>query len=82
MGNYNFYVPKPPPKGLAIIKHSKYTKDQEFPKNAFGNGVQVEVIGSTKLLCSRSEAPEVTVSIIKFKNDGRMEVYPSNNIQS
>lgn len=80
MGNFHMRV-DPPVKGeVYTIVDTAYTKEQEFPRQAFGQGTKVKVVGSKKLLASRPDAPPVLVSIVQMPN-GKTDVYPSANLR-
>jgi len=81
MGNHQFKVANNPQRGqICTIVDSSFSAENKFPKNVYGQGAKVKVIGTQDLLCSRPTAPKVTVSIVQF-SDGRQDVYPSNNLK-
>jgi hypothetical protein len=81
MGNYIFRVDNPPQRGsICVIVDSKFTQDQKYPANIYGQGAKVKVIGSKNLLCSRQNAPIITASLVQFE-DGRKDVYLTNNLR-
>ena len=81
MGNHQFRVPALPQRGqICTICDSSFTQDHSFPKNVFGQGVKVKVLGSKNLLCSRPNAQQIPYSIVQFP-DGRTDVYLSNNLK-
>jgi hypothetical protein len=81
MGNFITRIENPPQKGhYSTIVDTQYTIDEKFPKQTFGQGSKVKVLGSKYLLCSNPNAPKVLVSIVQFSN-GMVDVYPSSNIK-
>jgi uncharacterized protein (DUF2141 family) len=80
MGNFLTKIDNPPQKGqICTIINTHYTQEQGYPKNVFGQGSKVKVLGSKNLLCSRPNAHPVTISIIQLPN-GTYDVYPSSNL--
>lgn len=81
MGNFITKNDNPPQKDhYHTIVDTQYTINEQFPKQVFGQGAKVKVIGSKYLLCSNPNAPKVLVSIVQFSN-GMVDVYPSSNIK-
>lgn len=81
MGNFFTKIDNPPQKGqVYTIVDTQYTSSEQFPKQQFGQGSKVKVIGSKYLLCSNPNAPKVMISIVQFTN-GTVDVYPSSNIK-
>ena len=81
MGNFITRVDAPPVRGeVYTIVDTAYTKSQEFPRQVFGQGAKVKIVGSKNLLASRPNAPPVMVSIVQFPN-GKTDVYPSANLR-
>lgn len=81
MGNYQFRVLDPPKRGqICTIVDSPYTIKERIPKTVYGQGSKVKVLGSKDLLCSRSDAPRVTCSLIQLPN-GVIDLYPSNSLR-
>jgi hypothetical protein len=80
MGNYHFKT-EPPPRGqICVIIDTPYTIKEKIPKNVYGTGSKVKVIGSKDLLCSRPDAPKVTCSLVQLAN-GQQDVYFSNSLR-
>jgi hypothetical protein len=81
MGNFITKIDNPPQKGhYHTITDTDYTITEKFPKQMFGQGSKVKVLGSKYLLCSNPNAPKVLVSIVQFSS-GMIDVYPSSNIR-
>ena len=81
MGNHQFKVSSIPQRGqIYTICDSSFTQEHEFPKNVFGHGVKVKILGSKNLLCSRPNVQQIPYSIVQFA-DGRTDVYLSNNLK-
>lgn len=81
MGNFQFSPnPNIKPGQLVTIIDTPYTTYTELPKNVTYIGTKVKVIGSKDLMCSRSNAQRVNVSMVQLP-DGNYEVYPSNNLR-
>jgi hypothetical protein len=80
MGNYQFKT-EPPQRGqICVIVDTPYTTKEKIPKNVYGQGSKVKVLGSKDLLCSRPEAPKVTCSLIQLPS-GQTDVYFSNSLR-
>lgn len=81
MGNYQFKVESPPQKGqICTIIDTPYTLKEKFPKDVYGTGSKVKVLGSKDLMCSRPDAPKVTCSMIQLPS-GQIDVYLSNSLR-
>jgi hypothetical protein len=81
MGNFITKIENPPQKGqIYTIVDTPFTREEEYPKELFGQGSKVKVIGSKYLLSSNPNAPKILVSIIQFEN-GYTDVYPSSNLK-
>lgn len=80
MGNYQFKT-EPPQRGqICVIVDTPYTIKEKIPKNVYGTGTKVKVIGSKDLLCSRPDAQKVTCSLVQLSN-GTQDVYFSTSLK-
>ncbi len=82
MGNYQFGVSQNmhPKKGdIVLIKDSQFTASKKYPKEILYQGSKAQVIGTKNLMKSRSNAPDVSCSMIKLQN-GKIDVYFTNNV--
>ncbi len=81
MGNYQFKSDHPPQRGqTCVIIDTQYTSNEKIPKEVYGTGTNVKVVGSKDLMCSRPDAPKITCSLIQFQS-GRTDVYFSNSLK-
>jgi hypothetical protein len=65
---------------VCTIIDTPYTVKEKIPKEVYGQGLKVKILGSKDLLCSRSELPKVKCSLIQFPN-GRTDVYFTNSLR-
>lgn len=82
MGNFQFGIPSnmhPRPGQILVVKDSQYTRADKYPNEILFQGQQVQVLGTKNLLKSRPTAPDITCSMIKFKN-GHIDTYFTNNL--
>lgn len=80
MGNkYSFTQPTLPEGTIAVIKHDKFTTDEEIPNDILKTGSVVKVMHSTNMMQSRPNARPITISRVLFK-DGTTEVHLNNNL--
>ena len=81
MGNYQLKT-EPPPRGqICVIVDNQYTLKEKIPKEVYGTGSKVKVIGSKDLLCSREGVPKVTCSLVQLPN-GNQDVYFSTSLRA
>ncbi len=80
MGNYQFKVEAPQRGQICVIIDTPYTIKEKIPKEVYGQGSKVKIIGSKDLLCSRADGPKVTCSLVQLPG-GQTEVYFSNALR-
>ena len=81
MGNFQMKISNPPQRGqICVIVDSPFTLEQKYPKQVYGQGTKVKVLGSKDLMCSRPNAPQITASIVQFPS-GQHDVYLTSNLR-
>lgn len=80
MGNYQLRSEAPQRGQICVIVDNQYTLQEKIPKNVYGQGSKVKVIGSKDLLCSRPDAPKISCTLVQLPN-GSTDVYFSNSLR-
>ncbi len=85
MGNYNLKVKEHPKIGsVARIVHDKFSRDNDIPDEIIGAGEIVKVIRTQDLFKSRPNCPDITVTKVIRKRNGKpdYEAYFTTNLGS